>query len=81
MQEEAPKELSLQPGVEDDGGNMQVEMEQREHDVRLAPELVGQEAEETRAALGELATVPGNFHKLKRLLKGYLTRFKVDLQR
>lgn len=58
VQEEAPKEPSLQPGVEDDGGNMQVEMEQREHDVRLAPELVGTEAEETRAALGKLATAP-----------------------
>ena len=48
---------SLAPGREDDGGDMVVEAEQREHDVRMAPELVGEEAAATRAALGGFPTI------------------------
>lgn len=58
MQAEVSADPSLKPGKEDDGGDMEVEQEQREHDVRLAPELIGKEAEETRAVLGEWLGLP-----------------------
>lgn len=41
-----------EPTKEDAETDMQVESELREHDVRMAPELVGPEAASTRAALG-----------------------------
>lgn len=47
------EDSTLVPGTEDRGDDMQMEAELREHDVRMVPELVGQEAKETRAALGE----------------------------
>ena len=52
-QEQVAEEASLVPGKEDEGGNMEVEQEQREHDVRMAPELIGKAGEEMRAVLGE----------------------------
>ena len=52
QQQQEKQVASLAPGREDDGGDMVVEAEQREHDVRMAPELVGEEAAATRAALG-----------------------------
>ena len=52
VQPQEKQVASLAPGREDDGGDMVVEAEQREHDVRMAPELVGEEAAATRAALG-----------------------------
>lgn len=44
---------STVPGIGDDGGNMQVEAEQREYDTNMVPELQGAEAETTRTILGQ----------------------------
>jgi hypothetical protein len=46
--------LDTTPGQADEGSNMQVEAEQREYDTNMAPELQGQEAEQTRTILGTL---------------------------
>merc|ERR1712093_875661 len=56
---EVDPEPSTEPGKEDLGTAMQVEAEQREHDVNLVPELVGGEAASTRAALGIADPVHG----------------------
>lgn len=41
------------PDKADDGGNMQVEADQREYDTNMVPELQGAEAEQTRIVLGK----------------------------
>lgn len=45
-------QADLVPGREDRGDDLEMEAEQREHDVRLVPELVGVEARDARTALG-----------------------------
>jgi hypothetical protein len=49
-----PESMTLDtiPGREDMASDAQVEIEQREHDVRIAPELIGEEGAASRAALG-----------------------------
>ena len=44
---------SLIPGKEDEGSSLQIETELREHDVRMVPELIGEEAASARATLGK----------------------------
>lgn len=53
LPENLQPEVAMAATTTDTETAMETELEEREHDVRMAPELVGKEAEEARAVLGK----------------------------